>query len=581
MRRFSIQEKLLTLFGLIVLPIIVIGLGGQWLLNRAMTEEILSSVSSRIGDNAAQMNNKFWETNNLAASVLYSGRAKRVANPNDPMNNYDRSVNVNFLRESLSSIKMSNPFVNNIRLYFPLMHVYYNADNAFDYRENSKLGSRSEMPDSLFEELLSFQDMPGSLHIHNGNLSFIQYFSRSNPDIIIETVYAPEELHTYLAETLLYEEALYYFITDYGGCILTNSTDASLDDRVAEPKSDAFFFFRHNGQKYYAFCYDLSNADSRYVQVIPSSQLLMNLPAASRYTAVFTVTVLVCVALVVTFSIRILRRPIAELGDAFSQIENRRFDTRVGEPSVSDFAYLYSSFNSMAERLDTLIQKELKHDLLLQKSQLKQLQAQINPHFLYNSFFMLNQMIARGMNDSARELTRELGTYFKYITRNYQDETPLADEYQHAAVYASIQSRRFEGRITLKMAPLPAEYADTKVPRLILQPILENAFQHGMARKIRDGLIQMTFGTYADHLEIIIEDNGDAPPDAVFDRLQSALTAVCNDTYEGETTGLLNIAKRLQLYYDRPDMLRISRSDLGGLRIAILLLREMEICTDC
>lgn len=580
MRHFSIQTRLLTLSGLIVLPIIIIGLGGQWRLNRTMTQEILTSVSNRISDNAARMDDKFFETNRLAASVLYSSRAKRVANPNDPMDNYDRSVNVNFLRGNLNSIRMSNPFVNNIRLYFPLMHVCYNADNAFDYGENRKLGSQSEMPESLFKELLTFQDMPGNLHIHNGNLVFIQYFSRSNPDIIIETIYASEELQAYLDDMLLYEDAFYYFITDYGSYTLTNSADISLNEKVKELEDDTPFCFKHNGKKYYAFSHDISNADSRYIQVIPYSQLLMNLSAATQYTAVFTVTVLFCIALVVIFSIRVLRKPIAELSQAFFQIENHEFDTRVGEPSVSDFIYLYNSFNSMAEKLDTLIQKELKHDLLLQKSQLKQLQAQINPHFLYNSFFMLNQMIARSMNDSARELTRELGTYFKYITRNYQDETPLEEEYQHAAVYASIQARRFEGRIVLKIDPLPEKYTKIKVPRLILQPILENAFQYGMAQKIRDGRIQMLFRTHPEHLEVIIEDNGDTLPDSVLDRLRDTLSSIQANSHEGETTGLINIAKRLQLYYNRKDMLTVCRSPLGGLQVTILLLSEVKSCID-
>lgn len=587
-KSFSIQKRLLSLFGIIVVPVILIGIGGQWMLNRSMTDEILTSVSLRIQDSATLMDEKIKETNDRAATLLYNSRAMRVASPLDPMSNYDRSVNVNFLRDYLLSIKVSNSFINNVRLYFPRMKICYNTEGAYDYTSGHNFGSQMTITEEMLTQLLSFGSAPGKLHIYDGKYSFLQYSSLANPDIIVETIYTPTELRKYMKETLLYEGAYYYFIPDETAfptgqvsdsffvsqvSAVTNSADNLLNEAVLSLSSEkeGLLYLRWNGQRYYVFRHRLSNADATYLQVIPASLLLMNLSAATRYTIIFTVTVIFCVALIVIFSIRILRKPIEGLGAAFAQIENHQFDTRVGEPTVSDFTYLYNSFNHMAQRLDTLIQKELKYDLLLQKSQLKQLQAQINPHFLYNSFFMLNQMIARGQEDSAKELTKNLGTYFKYITRNSQDDIPLFQEYQHSAVYAKIQASRFVGRISFSMDELPPQYEALKVPRLILQPLLENAFEYGMSQKIRDGIVRMSFLPMEERLKVVVEDNGEAFTEELLSSLQQNLSALWENRYEGETTGLLNIAKRLQLYYDQKDVLKVSRSPLGGMQIELLL----------
>ena len=149
-------------------------------------------------------------------------------------------------------------------------------------------------------------------------------------------------------------------------------------------------------------------------------------------------------------------------------------DYRIVEKANSqEFADLFNSFNEMAEQLDELIQKEFQQTLLLEKAQLKQLQAQINPHFLYNSFFTLNQMIARDMKEPAKELSRELGVYFRFLTRNTSDEVPLSDEYEHARVYADIQGFRFDGRIKVEMDELDQQLAQITVPRLILQLMIK------------------------------------------------------------------------------------------------------------
>ena len=113
-----------------------------------------------------------------------------------------------------------------------------------------------------------------------------------------------------------------------------------------------------------------------------------------------------------------------------------------------EFGQLYDGFNRMKERIGKLIDEVYVQTSLAQRAQLKQLQAQINPHFLYNSFFILSRRIKRGDYDNAVEIAEHLGDYFRFLTRNESDYIPLRREVEHAQSYAAVQAARFVDRIT-------------------------------------------------------------------------------------------------------------------------------------
>lgn len=139
--------------------------------------------------------------------------------------------------------------------------------------------------------------------------------------------------------------------------------------------------------------------------------------------------------------------------------------------------------NDMEDRLSRLIEEVYVQKNLTQKAQLKQLQAQINPHFLYNSFFTLSRRIKRQDYDNAEEFARHLGNYFKYLTRDGSDFIALRQEVEHAKSYATIQQARFSSRVRVCFEQLPDSCSGLMVPRLILQPLLENSFGDMPLRK--------------------------------------------------------------------------------------------------
>ncbi len=209
-----------------------------------------------------------------------------------------------------------------------------------------------------------------------------------------------------------------------------------------------------------------------------------------------------------------------------------------------------------------LIDQAYRQTILAQKAELKHLQSQINPHFLFNSFFLLQNMVERGDNDGASEFTRQLGAYFQFVTRSASDEVTLGREIAHARAYTGIQSRRFRGRISVEFDDLPREAEGIIVPRLIVQPVIENAFDHGLGNKMSGGKLRVAFHLGDTLLVISVEDNGDMTPEgaaALNARLESGDDAQ-------EATALLNIHRRLRIRFGAAAGLRFAAVESGGLR---------------
>ena len=574
MKQSSILKQLQRFFLFLVLPVIIFGFSFQWYSLHSVRSHTVASTAARVNDQISIIDEKLLETNTLTASLLTNSRVRRIANPNDPMSTYERTSQVNFIRDTLYNIRLSNSSVSNIRLHLPLLHLTYNPDNAYDYPTQTAVGSSTDLSDAEIDVLLSMRYSSDRLHMHNGNFSFIQYSSWTNPHIIVETVYSIPTLEGLFEDTLLYPGSYYLFQTNEMKKQLSNLEDDSLTTILLDAADQSFI--RLNGHEYVVLRFEMENAGASYIQVIPSSELFPGMEFSVQYSILYTVALLLCAFLFAFTTFRIIKKPIDNLSATFEKLRDRHFDTRIDGPNVAEFVPLYDSFNEMAEQIDTLIQKEFQQTLLLEKAQLKQLQAQINPHFLYNSFFTLSQMIARDMKEPAQELSRELGIYFRFLTRNAQDEVALADEYEHARVYADIQGFRFDGRIRIDMDELDESLHTIKVPRLILQPLLENAFGHGLKQKIRGGLLRVTIEADDDFVHIFVEDNGDELSDEQLQTLQAQLTKVKSGALSMETTGLLNIARRLQLYFSLHDALTADRSALGGLKITLKLPRTHE-----
>ncbi|HEY5587137.1 MAG TPA: histidine kinase [Ruminiclostridium sp.] len=225
----------------------------------------------------------------------------------------------------------------------------------------------------------------------------------------------------------------------------------------------------------------------------------------------------------------------------------------------------------MCQKLSTLIQQVYEEKLNAKSAELKQLQYQINPHFLYNCFFLTYRMAMMHDEDGVIKLTKHLGNYYQFVTRSSSDDVPLIKELNHVKEYIEIQSVRFNNRIFVKIEELPKVFDNLLVPRLILQPVIENAYSHGLKNKVKNGIINISFSQKKNVFSISVEDNGNELTSEILMALEDKLLFIDNSD---EITGLLNVQRRLKIKYGELGGISVSRGELGGLKITEKIILE-------
>ena len=296
-----------------------------------------------------------------------------------------------------------------------------------------------------------------------------------------------------------------------------------------------------------------------------------------KYLTILTV-VMVMLSSIYTFSLvytkRIIIKPLRELMAAFGRIQDGDFDVRIFHEPHDEFNYLYHSFNNSVSYIQKLIADIYEQENLIQNAELAQLQSQINPHFLYNSFFIINRMAKNEAYDQITRFVTSLARYYRFINKESKNFIPLKDEIAHMKNYIDIQQMRFSDKIAVKQEPLPDDIKEVTVPKLILQPLIENAYNYGLADKLEAGLIRITFKSDNSSVEISVEDNGDSADDVLIGQMRNQLTDNHNN---GENHALFNIHKRLSLAYGNQYGLSVNQSSLGGIQVILKICRTKTL----
>lgn len=576
----TLLKKVIILFISIFIPLTIFCLYELNSSNQKLKEQVLISMDANNSSYLQQLDSSIDDIYINNFNLLDQSNFQKIANDNLNSSSYEKSIQINLLREQISNICIVSPFVESA-------HVYYKKWGIAHHSSGYKHGSYHYISEKELMVLKELEQDKKPLKYYldpvtkEWTLAFF-FFPKLSDDYSGSVVLSQKKLQEYLEANISYENEGYVILSDTGFS-LTNFDSRQfqnildMQDEIYERKSDKNYKrMTLNGMDYYVFFYEMSGATAKYIRFIPTKSLMKNINI-SPILFVFFLTIVFAACILFFIGIyRLVHKPLIHLTTAFEELEEGNFKIQIQDNQNTDFAYLYQAFNNMSLKLGKLIERDYNQKMLLQKAELKQLQAQINPHFLYNSFFMLQRMIKMEMMEEAQEIANALGVYFRYLTRNSMDHVTLAEEYEHAKTYAYIQGLRFAGRIQIDFEEMPSEFAKLPVPKLILQPILENAFNYGLNNKIKDGLLEIHFSSEENALTIIVEENGEELTDELLNSLAEKLEAVKNSSGHYEMTGLLNIQRRLIVYSNSRHSLHVFRSHLGGLGVSITLRKNDE-----
>ncbi|MEG2660634.1 MAG: sensor histidine kinase [Oscillospiraceae bacterium] len=242
---------------------------------------------------------------------------------------------------------------------------------------------------------------------------------------------------------------------------------------------------------------------------------------------------------------------VSKLTDTMQAVENGNVTVRLNPCGNDEIAQMMDGFNLMMDRVDTLMEERVEYGRQIKNLELKALQAQINPHFLYNSLDLINcTAITRNVPEISR-MVNALGRFYRLSLSKGREVIPLSDEIKHAQLYAEIQNMRFENHVDVHWNLDPSA-ANCQIIKIVLQPLIENAIIHGIFEKpSKCGCLTVSVRREPDGIRITIEDDGIGMDEAT--RLSNfSPTAPGQITATPGGYGVRNIQDRLRLAYGEP-----------------------------
>lgn len=266
---------------------------------------------------------------------------------------------------------------------------------------------------------------------------------------------------------------------------------------------------------------------------------------------------------------RSINEPIWRLRTMASRIAQGDLSFRVARPEISELDELTDSLNIMAEKLIELIEQNVQKQRNLQKAEMKALQAQIAPHFMYNTLGTILSLAEDGQNENVVTTTLALSNFFRLSLNKGRDWVTVADEKAHVENYLAIQKMRYEAILEYEIDISP-ELLGESMLKLLLQPLVENAIYHGIKKTRRRGLIRLKGRAEDGCMVFTVEDNGMGMTVEELEKLRGSL-AHYDVSKPGTGFGLYNVYKRIQLYYETDEGLAVESEYRKGCTVTLRL----------
>lgn len=310
-------------------------------------------------------------------------------------------------------------------------------------------------------------------------------------------------------------------------------------------------------------------------------------------------SLILSISLAIVFTYR-LTKPIIELSHSAERVSSGDFDVSLSEIKAEDevnilaaaFSKMITSIKSYIDELkrqaevEKLLKEQEMQNLriksLLKDAELKSLQSQINPHFLFNTLNAASQLSMMEGADKTSEFIENIAELFRYNLRKLDEPATLADEIRYANNYMFILKTRFGSRIEFH-TDVDEGIRNVKIPCTIIQPIIENAFIHGLQNLERDGEILLSVKLWDESILIVVEDNGEGMTEEQVSALLSHKSG--EDLHSKHVTGIgiTNVIERLQLYYNKAevsDVIEIESEPGHGTKVVLKIPYEEDVMAD-
>lgn len=581
---FSIFTKLLALFFIMILPVYAMAIHSNESGSHLVSNEISSSLQAQISFYHNSLNKEIDRMIQLQRQYVVDDDLLNLSVIGEGLPDYDRSLMMRQLQLKLNLIKSSGIYATVAKAYIPSLQRIISTDDL-----------TTTLPSGQIEQLKKERELFTNgtpIYARDGKLFIREFYPTKavtperDPVFVLETEISVNELRNFLLQISSFKKSGSALVSDAWRISSDENNEAMtpiierVQSQVAKQLVNGRWIenIRVNNQNYITAFEYASDSNTTLLVFVPESDILGPLQKYKKFILLMSIATIVLIVLVSYWIYQVIHKPLSKMVRAFRNMESGNLNLVLHHKSRDEFNYLYRQFNRMADRLRTLIYEVYEKQLQKQQAELNQLQSQIKPHFLYNSLYLLYRITKDEDYENSLRLTKYLGDYFRYITKVAGEDVPLSEEWHHVRVYMEIQNVRFSNRLKVSIAELPEDKHNLLVPRLILQPLVENAYNYGLEHTLVNGELTITVEAGEKVLRILIEDNGIGMTEEDIKLWNHRFT---NPTGNIDVSGMMNVHRRLQLKFGDESGIQVRPRSGGGLCVILTIRIDKEEGNPC
>lgn len=368
-------------------------------------------------------------------------------------------------------------------------------------------------------------------------------------------------------------ETGYVFITNKDGVILSHSNVEMINKNIRNEElfkkvftgENGFYREKYSGQDMLVTYYESNIQDMTYISVVPFKEITRELNTSLKVTLSIVAVVIALAFIALSFLTMKITKPIKKMTVLMKKVEQGNLDVLINTDRKDEIGTLGRSFNSMTRKLKILIEEVYKIQLSRKEAELKTLQAQINPHFLYNTLDVIYWTSRLENAPRTGEIVSALAKLFKLGLNKGSEITTIKKEVEHVQSYLTIQKYRYDEIPELRIA-VDESILEHSTIKLILQPFVENALMHGIAEMGGRGRVEILGRDQGKNICFEVIDNGKGMEE---DRIRE----IFEENFESDQKGygVRNVHKRIKLYFGQDYGVEIFSKTASGTKVVITI----------
>ncbi|MCL6606135.1 MAG: histidine kinase [Paenibacillus sp.] len=563
--KFSIFQKMLVLLLILLTPVVALYYYSTSKSINVIQEELIKASLNRMELFVAQLDASIEKFDLVSAPMLVDTNVLDYLY-NLEMSNYSLMKTKLLIQEKLSLASASGNWRNDVTVYFPQRGYSISSSPSYEY-DLEEFESRFSLGWTYSDDSKIGSSFTRT-YVTTG-------YKPARPDDLDVAVRI--NLYKWSFENLLdtYKSGHSdnpFFYKEGRAIIASRSAEgpkmdgivSELGDRVNSQDS-GYLIHSFAGRPYLITYYYSNLLEWHLVDSVPLDQIIGPIRQQRILFGASSVILLLFGIAAATALYWNVHRPIFHLVRAVQRIKRGDYAYRLPKKSNNEFAFLMQNFNEMASQIQDLIENVLQSHILARDATLKQLQAQIHPHFLYNCLGFIINMTKMGKDQAVMDMAYHLADYYRYTTRMDNQGVSIGEELAFVRIHLEILQLRNE-TLTYNIE-LPEELAELRIPRLLIQPIVENAIVHGLENVEYPGRVEIRVYVKDGWVHLEVEDNGKGLSREKIDRLYMELRIPAGE-YTG--CGLWNVYQRMQGNFGPDAQISFSPSGLGGLNVSLV-----------